>query len=83
MKGRENSMPEKKRMKPRWVKFRRKCEFVRTNGLAGFVFATLVVPLSMIPFGWALVLLPFTLFSVDELSFAEATLLGRVSGKQK
>lgn len=43
MKGRENSMPEKKRMKVRWVRLRRKWELVRwmggSDGGVGFVGA--------------------------------------------
>jgi hypothetical protein len=38
MKGRENSMPEKKRMKVKWVMLRMRWEFVRWVGCFGLDF---------------------------------------------
>ena len=35
MKGKENSMPEKKSMKMKWVKLRRRYEFVRVGIVGG------------------------------------------------
>src|SRR5277367_4980388 len=49
MKGRENSIPEKKRMNVRWVKLRIKWELVRLVGAVArvaFVVLVLVLPLA-------------------------------------
>lgn len=67
MKGREYSMPEKKRIKPKWVRLRRKCEFVLWRGF-------LVGDLEAEPFAGFMT-------SGEALSFAEATFLGSVSGR--
>src|SRR6187402_3528497 len=82
MKGRENSIPEKKRMKVRWVRLRRKCELVRMwfpptlvgseDSLDCVVVAERVVGL----------VVPFVAVGTP-LSFADATLLGSVSGKHR
>lgn len=73
MKGRENSIPEKNRMNPKWVKLRMKWEFVRlTLLLALGVVAERVVGLAV----------PFVATGVP-LSLADATLLGNVSGRHK
>lgn len=68
-------MPEKKRMKDRWVRLRRKCEFVRVTDLEELVVDT---DLACLVLEEALVV-PFVAASI----FADATLLGSVSGRHK
>lgn len=77
MKVRENSMPEKKRINAKCVRFRSKWELVLWKGLlsgeedSGFACADLEAErvVGFVAVG-------------DSLRFAEATLLGRVSGRQ-
>ena len=77
-------MPEKKRMKVRWVTFRRKWEFVRWKGWGVGVEVEETSVACVVVFEDERVMgfvVPFVAAGVPA-SFAAATLLGSVSGRQ-
>tara|TARA_R110002060_G_scaffold55918_1_gene66312 strand:+ start:59 stop:652 length:594 start_codon:yes stop_codon:yes gene_type:complete len=83
MNGRENSIPEKKRIKPRCVRLRRKCELVRTcfPPTLGVVEETILACDAVDDRVVGLVE-PFVATGTP-FNFADATLLGNVSGRQR
>lgn len=78
MNGRENSIPEKKRMNDKWVKFRRKCEFV----LVTFFCVEEETSVACVGFPETGFVVPFVAAGAP-FNFADATFEGRVSGKHK
>ena len=83
MNGSENSMPEKKRMNVRWVRLRRKYELVLWK-LLPVTFAdsdpTSLVCVLLVVDRVVDFVTPFVTTGAP-LSFADATLRGRVSGR--
>lgn len=71
-------MPEKNSMNERWVKFKRKWEFVRVTFLVG-VEETIVACVGFEEIG---LVVPFVAAGTP-LSFADAIFEGRVSGRHR
>jgi hypothetical protein len=81
MKGRENSMPEKNRMNVRCVKFRRIWEFVLWNAFFPSMREEAIS--ACIVFDVERDVVFASPFVVVPCSLASATLLGRVSGRER